>query len=117
MKEVVQGAKGTIDISLGTKGNDGVTRPFDLTGHTATTPKICWKAGVIKIEKELTDSNVSIIGADTAGQIQGILTPTETATFPEGEIGDVEIIVDKGGTEVTVFQLLASWRVIKKICD
>lgn len=117
MKEVIQGAQGVFDISLAEKDSAGILRPFDLTGHTATTPQVCWRAGTTKIEKLLTDPDVTIQGLETAGQIRAILDASETLTFPNGEIGDIEVVVDDGLGGIKKFQILESWRVIEKICD
>ena len=117
IKKVVQGAKANFDINLGIKDSTGIVRPFDLSGHTNPTPKVCWEAGGVKVEKELTSSDITILGDDTAGQINAVLTPTETLTFPAGTIGDVEVVVDKGSGNVTIFQQLQSWQVVEAICD
>jgi len=118
MKAVVQNTTAEFFMSLGEKGDDDVVRPFDLTGHDASTPKICWKAGSTKVEKLLTDADVSIVGPEIDGKIKGVLNPSQTASFPNGEFGDIEVVVTKTvGGVTTSFQLLKSWQVIEKICD
>ena len=119
MKKVFQGAREVFDIDLGVKdtctGSD-ITRPFDLTGFVPADSKICWRAGTTQIEKAFDDPDVAVIGVDTAGMVQGILDIDETASFPKDEVGDIEILIDKGAGDITRFQVLDGFQVIGKIC-
>lgn len=120
MKKVFQGSREVFDIDLGVKDNCTdveITRPFDLTGIVLADSKICWKAGTTKLEKAFDDPDVSIIGADTAGMVQGVLDIVETGNFPKDEVGDIEVLIDKGAGDITRFQVLGAFQVIGKICD
>jgi len=118
MKKVIQGTRDVFDIDLGVKESGGIiTRPFDLTGIVEADSKICWQAGSTKIEKTFSDADVSIIGADADGMVQGILDVVETGSFPADEVGVIEIVIDKGAGDVTKFQVLDAFQVVSKICD
>jgi len=116
MKNVVQGDDATFPFELATQRvNSQIQDPFNISVISDAQSKVCWKAGTTKIEKAFDDADVTVTDG-TAGKFTALLDDTESATFPKGELGDIEVSIVIG-TTTTKFQLLKSWRVIEKICD
>ena len=120
MKKIIQGSREVFDVDLGLKdlcSGSNIVRPADLTGMLDATSKICWQAGTTKIEKLFTDIDLVLIGVPKDGMVQGILDVTETGSFPADEVGIIEIVIDKGSGDVTKWQIIDAFQVVKKICD
>lgn len=114
MKKYVQGSKQDFTIQLLEKDEDGVSRPFDLTGNTEITMK--WKAGTSLLTKNRVAASVGVIvlGADAEGKIKGTLLPADTDTQPKNAAGLIEISVVFSPTDIARFQIKSAFSVEEK---
>lgn len=118
MEEIVQGAKREFSIALTITEllTDGriLTKPFDLTGNIEI--EVCFVVDQKVISKKKTvSSGVIIIGAETNGQIESTLTPTDSDSFADGE-GDIEIVVTKPADDIEKFQIEKAFQIKLKKC-
>jgi len=88
MLEIIQGEDQAVPIDL-TSRKTG--KPFDLTG--ATEILVCFKSGAQKVEKKLTDTDVSIVGSPLLGQITTDLTPADTTSLGSTDNGTIVVTI------------------------
>jgi hypothetical protein len=112
MKTVIQGEKETIRTQLAVKTGDLVT-PFDLTGNVEITVSLKHGGGVLT--KLKTTAGVAVVGADTAGLIDTLLSVADTNGMAATPVVSQEITVDKGAGNVTRFQVRNAFTLALKI--
>lgn len=114
MKKYIQGELVDFTVQLLKKDEDGVSRPFDLTGNTEIT--MTWKAStsVIKKNRVAAVVGVVVLGALTEGKIKGTLLPADTDTQPKTAAGLIEIAVTLSPTDIKKFQVKSAFAVEEK---
>lgn len=114
MISVIRGEKQPWTFKLISKKNNA---PFALTGNVDIV--VAFKIGSVRIVKKKTLSQVSVVGDVLLGTVTGFLEVADTNLFTPGKDGNVEVLVDFGGSPVDYKrgQFLRAFEVIERIND
>lgn len=112
LQEIIQGRDITLDVYL-TQEIDGVETPFDLTSNTEITACFVGTSSNQTVTR-VAGSEITVIGGDTLGHINIVLSDTVTNAMKEGK-QPFEVSVDISTTK-TIFQLLKKINVLEKKC-
>jgi len=116
IRDVVQGEERDFNITLTTlDSSTGLQDRFNLTGVVEASSFVCFLVDKIKVTKAFDGPDVQILDL-AKGEIKATLRVADTQSFVEDEIGDLEVLVDRGALGIRRIQKKKVFRVAKQFC-